>query len=302
MKFRLPILAAAHPVAGPGSGSENPPGNGHHAGLQQLPRPAAESPPTPQPEAPSAASRSRTPLPYGPLQSLTSTLRFLVGVIFVFTFIAQPFRIPSASMYPTLKVGDFLLVNKVIFAPPGVWGWLLPYRSPHDGDIVIFRFPERPSEHVIKRVMGSPGDYLHLHNGLVFRDGHKIREPHAIWLPAVPDRFRDDFPTATFNYPGADYHWWLRMQRYVHHGQLYVPAHRYFVLGDNRNDSRDSRYWGFVPRRNIVGRPLIIYFSLREPSIPAFPGLPNDKLGQKSGFFAGLLNFARWNRVFRVVH
>ncbi len=245
---------------------------------------------------------ARDPRPYGPLLTMTSTLRLLVGVVFVFTFIVQPFRIPSPSMYPTLKVGDFLLVNKVTIAPAGHWRWLLPYRAPRDGDIVIFRFPEKPSEYVVKRIIGSPGDYLHLHHGLVIRDGHQIHEPYATYLPAVPDRFRDDFPAVSYNYPGADYHWWLRMQRYVHHGQLDVPARRFFVLGDNRNDSRDSRYWGFVPRANIVGRPLLIYFSLRQSSVPSFPNLPDDKLNHNSGLFAGLLNFARWNRTFEIVH
>ena len=255
----------------------------------------------PQPLAPLPA-KARSPLPYGPLQTLTSTLRFLVGIVFVFTFIVQPFRIPSASMYPTLKVGDFLLVNKITFARAGHWSWLLPYRAPRDRDIVIFHFPENPPEYVVKRVIGSPGDHLHLHNGLVIRDGHQVNEPYAAYLPAIPDRFRDDFPAVSYNYPGADYHWWLHMQRYVHAGNLDVPTRRYFVLGDNRNDSRDSRYWGFVPRRNIVGRPLLIYFSLREPSMPAFPTLPGDKLNQKSGSFASLFNFARWNRVFQIVH
>ncbi len=296
MTRRTPILAAAAPPAHAPQPELEP-------ATRKSPQTLPESPPQPHPPLPEAPTpAARNPLPYGPLQTMTSTLRFLVGIIFVFTFIVQPFRIPSTSMYPTLKVGDFLLVNKITFAPAGHWSWLLPYRAPRDGDIVIFHFPENPPEYVIKRVIGSPGDYLHLHHGFVFRDGHQVSEPYAAYLPAVPDRFRDDFPAVTYNYPGADYHWWLRMQHYVHHGQLDVPARRYFVLGDNRNDSRDSRYWGFVPRRNIVGRPLLIYFSLREPSGPAFPALPNDKLGQKTGYFAGLLNFARWNRVFQIVH
>lgn len=282
---RLPILAASATATAAGT----------------APQLAVEPTPGPAP-ATEPQHTQRTPLPYGPLQTLTSTLRFLIGVIFVFTFIVQPFRIPSASMYPTLKVGDFLLVNKVTFAPAGHWSWLIPYRAPRDRDIVIFHFPENPPEYVVKRVVGSPGDDLHLHNGVVIRDGHPVNEPYAAYLPAVADRFRDDFPAVTYNYPGADYHWWLRMQRYIRHGQLDVPAHRYFVLGDNRNDSRDSRYWGFVPRRDIVGRPILIYFSLRESSVPSFPALPGDKLNQKSGLFAGLFNFARWNRVFQIVH
>ena len=257
--------------------------------------------PLPEP-TPATGHASHLHLHYGPLQAATSTVRLLVGVLFVITFIVQPFRIPSASMERTLLVGDFLLVNKIIFAPAGHWGWLLPYRNPQDGDIVVFHFPENPPEHVVKRIIGQPGDRIHLHEGLVYRNGKLLTEPYALYLPAYPDRFRDEFPTAAYNYPGADYHWWLRMQQYVHNGDLWVPPGRYFVLGDDRNDSRDSRYWGFVPRRNIVGRPFIIYFSVREPSGLPAPALPGDKLGQKSGFWSQLFNFARWDRIFRLVH
>lgn len=266
---------------------------------------AGVSTPVLEPEAARAEVRT-TPatapslIVYGPLHTLVSTLRFMVGVIFVFTFIVQPFRIPSASMYPTLKVGDFLLVNKAIFAPGGFWRWVLPYRAPHDGDIVVFHFPEKPTEYLVKRVIGAPGDDLHLQHGRVVRDGHWVSEPYAFYMPSAPDRFRDEFPAVSYNYPGAGYDGWLRMRRDFHDGQLDVPSRRYFVLGDNRNDSRDSRYWGLVPRQNIVGRPLVIYFSLHEPSLPG--PATDDKLNQKSGLFAGLLNFARWRRIFDVVH
>jgi len=241
--------------------------------------------------------------PYGPLQALTSTLRLLVGVVFVITFIVQPFRIPSASMERTLLVGDFLLANKELFAPPTHWAaWLLPYRHPQDGDIIVFYFPEDPPQHLIKRIIGQPGDRIHLHDGHVYRNGKLLKEPYALYLPAYPDRFRDDFPTSVYNYPGADYRWWLGMQQDIHQGNLWVPPGEYFVMGDDRNDSRDSRYWGFVPRPNIVGRPILIYFSIREPSGVPAPALPDDKLGQKSGFWSRLFNFARWDRIFRPVH
>ncbi|ACO33214.1 MULTISPECIES: signal peptidase I [Acidobacterium] len=255
---------------------------------------------------PPAASRPQPatpPLHYGPLHATASTLRLLVAIVFVFTFLVQPFRIPSASMEPTLLVGDFLLVNKVVFAPPTRWASaLLPYRNPRDGDIIVFHFPENPPEHVIKRILGRPGDRIHLRNGRVYRNGKLLVEPYALYLPAYPDRFRDDFPAVAYNYPGPDYHGWLSMQQDVRRGNLYVPPGDYFVMGDDRNDSRDSRYWGFVPRRNIVGPPVFIYFSLREPSGVPAPALPSDKLGQKSGFWSRLFNFARWDRIFRPVH
>lgn len=228
-------------------------------------------------------------------------LRLIVLAIFVLTFMVQPFRIPSESMERTLLVGDFLLVNKVIFSPAGVWHWLLPYRAPRDGDVIVFHFPENPPEHVVKRVIGEPGDHIRLHRGRVYRNGVLIEEPYAIYLPAYPDSFRDEFPAITYNYPGADYHWWLKMQADVRNGELIVPPGYYFALGDNRNDSRDSRYWGFVPRQEIVGRPFIIYFSLREQSASPFPALPDDKLDQNNDPLSRFFDFARWDRVFRVI-
>jgi signal peptidase I len=228
-------------------------------------------------------------------------LRLIVIAIFVLTFVVQPFRIPSESMERTLLVGDFLLVNKAIFAPPGHWGWLLPYREVEAGDIVVFHFPENPPEHVVKRVIGVPGDRIFLHHGRVYRNGHLLEEPYALYLPAYPDGFRDEFPTVSYNYPGTDYHWWRRMQQDVQDGELVVPPGQYFVLGDNRNNSRDSRYWGFVPRAYIVGRPAFIYFSLRSPSSSQFPRLPDDKLGQSNDPLNRMSDFARWDRIFRVI-
>lgn len=246
------------------------------------------------------------------LESGRSLAFLLVIAIFVIAFIVQPFRIPSASMERTLRVGDFLLVNKAAFGPAGHFGWLLPYRQVQPGDIVVFFFPLNPSEHVVKRVIGVPGDRIHLKDGVVYRNGQALKEPYVIREPAWPDSFRDNFPAATYTDPGVDVHWWEQMRRDESGGELVVPAGKYFVLGDNRNDSRDSRYWGFVPRGNIVGRPFIIYFSLREPStdMPEPPqggavgrqvtGPQDDKL-QSEGPLDRIVDFARWTRILRVV-
>ena len=195
-----------------------------------------------------------------------SLLVVLTIALFILTFIVQPFRIPSESMERTLLVGDFLLVNKVAFAPAGHWGWLIPYHPIERGDVVVFHFPPDPPEHVVKRVIGVPGDHVHLQNGLAWVNGQPVDEPYAVFEPAYPDDFRDSFPTQLYTDPGVDPRWWMEMRREVREGDLVVPPDEYFVLGDNRNFSRDSRYWGFVPRDHIVGRPFVIYFSLREPS------------------------------------
>ncbi len=246
-------------------------------------------------------------------------VRSLVGVMvlatFVLTFIVQPFRIPSESMERTLLVGDFLLVNKIIYSPPGHWGWLLPYRDPQRGDIVVFHFPLDPDDHVVKRLIGERGDRLHMRNGIVFRDGAPLSEPYtkqAAWSingqegsasSAGQDPFRDNFPSSRFSDPGVDAHWWMEMQHDLSNGDLLVPQARYFVMGDNRDDSRDSRYWGFVPRVNMVGMPILIYFSVREPSRTYHSSMPesmqDDRLG--NSVVGRLLSFARWERTLRVV-
>lgn len=243
------------------------------------------------------------------LGRIRSVAAVLVFSIFILTFILQPFRIPSESMERTLLVGDFLLVNKAIFAPAGPWGWLLPYRNPRRGDIVVFRFPLDGEEHIVKRVIGVGGDHIHLLNGVVYRNGEALIEPYTRQSPGwkrarAGDSFRDDFPVARYTDPGVDPHWWALLQTVTSRGDVVVPPHEYFVMGDNRNFSRDSRYWGFVPRTNIVGTPMLIYFSVLEPSrtdpylVP--PPAQDDRLGNST--VGRFLRFARWDRFLRIVH
>lgn len=243
-----------------------------------------------------------------PLEALRSFLTLLVIAMFALTFILQPFRIPSESMERTLLVGDFLLVNKSIYGPPGHFAWLLPYRRVQRGDIVVFHFPLNPPEHVVKRVIALPGDRIHLVNGVVFLNGQRLAEPYAVNEPSWPDHFRDNFPAGTYTDPSVDTRWWEQMHQNISGGDIIVPAGQYFVMGDNRNHSRDSRYWGFVPRSAIVGRPFIIYFSLRSPSTTDLPppahiaALPrqDDKL-KHEGPLDKIANFARWIRILRIV-
>ncbi|WP_446741912.1 signal peptidase I [Silvibacterium acidisoli] len=244
-----------------------------------------------------------------PLDVFASLLTIIAIALFALTFILQPFRIPSESMERTLLVGDFLLVNKNIYGPPGKWHWLLPYREIQRGDIVVFHFPLDPPEHIVKRVIGVPGDRIHLKDGIVYRNGQPITEPYAVYESANEDAFRDEFPSAPYTDPGVDAHWWRQMRADASGADLIVPAGQYFVMGDNRNHSRDSRYWGFVPRSSVVGRPFIIYFSVREPSTTDLPELPHDralprpddKLGQENDMLSRIVNYARWTRMLRIV-
>ncbi len=274
-----------------------------HAPSETAP-PAADGvsvPVSPDPPAEPVVRRSKVVLFPGLMEITRSLLVVLVVALFILTFIVQPFRIPSESMERTLLVGDFLLVNKITFAPAGQWGWLLPYRDIETGDVVVFHFPPDPPEHVVKRVIGVPGDHIHLEDGLAWVNGRRLDEPWVVFEPAYPDDFRDSFPTQLYTDPGVDPRWWMEMRREVREGDLVVPDNEYFVLGDNRNFSRDSRYWGFVPRDHIVGRPFVIYFSLREASSTDFAQLPDDRLGQKNDPWNKIVDFARWNRFMRVV-
>jgi len=236
------------------------------------------------------------------LETVRSFLSVIVIALFVLTFIVQPFRIPSESMESTLMVGDFLLVNKMAERPRGsLWYWALPYREVHRGDIVVFHFPAKPSEYLVKRVIGVPGDRIRLIDGVVYLNGKPQREPYAIYRGSYPDSFRDQFPTGAYSDPGVDARWWVQLRESLENGELAVPADRYFVLGDNRNNSRDSRYWGFVPRANIVGRPFVIYFSIRGISPLDPTPLPGDRLSRGNSLLSALLDFARWDRMFQIV-
>ena len=234
-----------------------------------------------------------------------SLLRTVVVALFLLTFVLQPFLIPSESMEHTLLVGDFLLFNKQVYAPSGSLSrWLLPYRAVARGDIVVFHHPH-PS-FLVKRVIGIPGDRLRIDDGRVTVNGQPLDEPYAAFEPAQPNAFRDTFPARIYTDPEVDPDWWRQMQSLTRNGELVVPAGEYFVLGDNRNHSKDSRFWGFVARQEIVARPLVIYFSIARPSSTdleeAGQQALDDRLGHDRELSARLTGFARWKRIFRVVH
>ena len=271
------------------------------------PAPMAATKTGPEP-APSHFAQFRAHLPTLP-QTLASLMQTVVVALFVLTFIVQPLLIPSESMERTLLVGEFLLFNKQTYAPAGrLSRWLLPYRSPARGDIIVFRHPYPPM--MIKRVVGLPGDRLRITGGQVFINGVALREPYVAFVPAPPNPARDNFPGEIYAGPQVDPEWWRQMRSLTRDGELTVPPDQYFVLGDNRNHSWDSRYWGFVPRDAVVGRPLVIYFSLNRPSpsdveqIPQEPAKPaaDDKLGLERELVAKVAAFARWRRIFHVVH
>lgn len=234
-------------------------------------------------------------------EAMASLLRTIVVALFVLTFVMDPCMIPSASMERTLEVGDFLLSNRQVFAPRGLIGSLiLPYRDVRRGDIVVF-YHDDPSL-LVKRVVAIPGDRLRIVGGRVFIDGAALKEPYTSIDPAVRGETGDDFPPSSYTNPEVDPKWWRQMQSLTHDGELTVPPGDYFVLGDNRYHSDDSRFWGFVPRGAIFAKPLVIYFSLRPRTVADKQTGADDRLGKEKDFPAKLTGFARWNRIFRVVH
>ena len=252
--------------------------------------------------APSGPDRRDHPLIHGPHEALSSFLRTIIVSLFVLTFLAQPMVIPSESMEHTLLVGDFLLMNRSTLAPGGIWKRILPYADVQRAEIVTFHSPLNPRDYLVKRVIGLPGDRLRIDNGRVLVNGQALDEPYATFEPAVANPYLDHFPTQVYTDPGVEPGWWKQLQQLTNNGELVIPPGQYFMLGDNRNHSRDSRYWGFVERSQIVARPLVIYFSLTRPSRTDIQQASDDRLGHDNDVSAHLRGFARWKRIFHVVH
>ncbi len=234
-----------------------------------------------------------------------SLLVTVLLALFGTTFIVQAFKIPSQSMEPTLLVGDHLLVNKFLFEGRGAWyEKFLPYRPVQRGDIIVFKFPYDDHPHYVKRVIGLPGDRVRIINQQVFINGEKLPEPYVIRDPAGEDSFGDDFPPTDryFIESGLRPEWATKILDYVDRGSLLVPPNRYFVMGDNRDRSWDSRYWGFVNRDAIMGRPLVIYWSV---SATSDDYTDRGLAGALRGFGDSLLHLpsrTRWHRMLHEVH
>jgi signal peptidase I len=234
-----------------------------------------------------------------------SLLVTIVLALFGTTFIVQAFKIPTKSMEPTLLVGDHLLVNKFIFGGRGAWyEGLLPYRQIHRGDIIVFKFPFDDHPHYVKRVIGLSGDRVKIINQKVYVNGRRLVEPYVVHDPFAGDPFGDNFPPTDFSFWRGRLRpeWAGQIMNYVQGGELIVPKDHYFAMGDNRDNSWDSRYWGFVDRDAIMGRPILIYWSVEATSSDY---VDRSLGGTLLSFVEGLVHLpsqTRWNRVLRPVH
>jgi signal peptidase I len=237
------------------------------------------------------------------LESLASICTILAMGLFAMSFIFQNFEIPSGSMMDTLLIGDHVLVDRVTLAPQTAWAKFVHYRDIKRGDIIVFLKPGEPDLFLVKRTIGIPGDRIHLRHGIVFLNGvaqnepqaHKVQDdndPQDAYMP-----YRDDFPTmpASTEY-GATESWSVDMPNYVQGDDLIVPPGRVFAMGDNRTHSLDGRFWGFVPRENIVGRPLFVYWSFETPA----DQIDKQSVGERVSFFAHtmihIFDQTRWKR------
>jgi signal peptidase I len=237
----------------------------------------------------------------GWLESIQSLLVTVVIAVFVISFVAQAFQIPSESMEETLLIGDYLLVDKLHFGGSNDSSVLAPYRHVQRGDIVVFHYPVDPSKHFVKRVIGLPKDRIRLVNKQVWVNGAPLHESYVHIKGSPADVYRDNFPRLDFLSAGIDAHWVLALRDHIDRGELVVPPGNYFVMGDNRDDSSDSRYWGFVPEGNIIGRPLMIYWSIRsaEGDLQASATV-SDRIIHFLYVFTHLLQVTRWDRMLRV--
>jgi signal peptidase I len=213
----------------------------------------------------------------------------LIAVIFVNfarIFVFQAFKIPTGSMEDNLKVGDHIIVNKFIYGAGTALGGLLPLREIRRGDIIVFRYPLQPDTDFVKRVIGLPGDTVEVHDKRVFVNGHALNEPYVVHEDPQIYPAQDALPEP---YRSRD-----QYKPYV------VGADQFFAMGDNRDRSSDSRYWGTVPRSMIKGRAFLVYWSFcGTPPPPDSP--PVERLKELAGVIGHFFTRTRWDRSFLIV-
>ncbi len=242
----------------------------------------------------SQASHKGEP-PRGTIAEWTVTIILL---LFGTTALVQAFVIPTGSMEDTLLIGDHLLVDKLAYAPPGPLSkHLLPYHTIQRGDIVVFRYPVDVSQTYVKRVIGIPGDRVRIENKQLYRNGEKVKEPYVYYKTEYIDSYRDNFPgepNTRITESAQE-----MLEKHAVNGEVVVPPHHYFVMGDNRDSSFDSRYWGFVARENIIGKPLIIYWSYDAPTERL--ASTSISLDHALDLFQNFFTKTRWRRTFRLI-
>ena len=238
-----------------------------------------------------------------PLEFMASLASVLVTGLFIITFVLQAFEIPSGSMENTLLIGDHVFVNRVQFAPAGgMLSKLFPYRTPHRDEVAVFVSPLQPGLFLVKRIIGTPGDHLRLRDGVVYRNGVKLDEPFTLHLPPEPRlMYANNFPSVPPDGYDVPASWALTQAQFVEGGELVVPPGHFFGMGDNRDNSFDSRFWGFIPQENLIGRPMFIYWSFKTPEGQYLQTSFTDRVGFFLHTVLHFFDLTRWNRTLKVV-
>jgi signal peptidase I len=214
-----------------------------------------------------------------------SVIIAVILALFIRTFVVQAFKIPTGSMENNLLIGDHLLVNKFVVGPTAsaVERALLPVRPIKRGDVIVFKYPEEPSRDFIKRVIGLPGETLELRDKKVSVNGKPLDEPYVHFLepPGISSEFREITSNDV-------------RERY---GPVTVPPNQYFVMGDNRDNSQDSRYWGFLPRDYIKGKAVVIYWSYDAGLGDYHEESTGEALKGLGSVFVHFFTRTRWDRM-----
>lgn len=240
------------------------------------------------------------------VEFLASLAAVLVTGLFIITFVLQAFEIPSSSMENTLLIGDHVFVNRIQFAPKTSWvGPLLPYRDVRFRDIVVFLHPDAQyaGTYVVKRIIGVPGDKIHLRDGVVYRNGVRLDEPYILHDKDTPaDSYRNNFPAVPpSDNDGLSVNWMVDLASHVQGDDLVVPPDSYFAMGDHRGVSLDSRYWGFIPKENVIGRPMFVYWSFQTPDHQYLKTGWGDRLMFLGKIVIHFFDQTRWRRTLQVV-
>jgi signal peptidase I len=259
---------------------------------------------------PAARPPPRAEVKETPLEALASICSVLVVGLFIMGFIFQNFVIPSGSMEKTLLIGDHVLVDRITIAPPTSWAPFVHYRPIKRGDIIVFLKPnpETPDLILVKRAIGIPGDRIHLRHGVVYVNGVAQNEPYA-GMPTENGNFedayqpyRDDFPAIT---PGPDVQvtelWREDLPTHIQGDDIVVPPGKVWAMGDNRTESLDSRFWGFVPMENIMGRPMFVYWSFQTPADQEDKTSLSDRVAFMAHIVTHFFTGTRWSRTFHIV-
>jgi signal peptidase I len=253
-----------------------------------------------------------------PFETIAGICSVLVVGLFALELLCQNFVIPSGSMENTLLVGDHVIVDRITFLPRTTWMPLIHHRDPQRGDIVVFRRPAPQPEPdadgnpvyeiLVKRLVGMPGDRIHLHDGTVFINGvAQLMPKEGLDTPIFPSEraYADDFPSVlpTVDDPhGAVTTWVVDLPNHIENGDLVVPPNKYFMMGDHRHASLDSRFWGFVPRENIMGRPLFNYWSFKTPHDQEDKKGVANQLAWMAHVAIHFFTDTRWSRTFHRLH